>query len=86
MNDTERLAELMGWYQRDGEWWQPKSFDMSEDLNVTNVMSAILALLDAARKEARINELNHILFTDDPIMFSKWLLERKDRLTQKQEN
>jgi hypothetical protein len=46
------LNDLMGWYERDGETWQPKSWEMSEDLNVTNVKQTIISQIEIEKLRA----------------------------------
>lgn len=46
------LDSLMGWYERDGETWQPKSWEMSEDLNVTNVKQTIISQIEIEKLRA----------------------------------
>ena len=54
------LDDLMGWYERDGETWQPKSWEMSEDLNVTNVKQTIISQIEIEKLRARIEELQNL--------------------------
>lgn len=46
------LDDLMGWYERDGETWQPKNWEMSEDLNVTNVKQTIISQIEIEKLRA----------------------------------
>jgi hypothetical protein len=68
------LNDLMGWYERDGETWQPKSWEMSEDLNVTNVKQTIISQIEIEKLRAEGFELLNMPFNDNRFDF-EWLHE-----------
>lgn len=49
-------------------------------LEAKEIMQAVDSYVGERERLARVNELDHILFTDDAHVFSKWLIARINQL------